>query len=84
MVVPLDQDHKDEMVKVNRAVVKDCLKGRIIASRRNNFAGLLGIEKDKMLDDHVREHHSIRRDGKLFCKFSATVLTFPHHDEYST
>ena len=53
-------------MKFNRAVVKDCLKKRIIATRMKQFAGLSGTGNDKMFDDHVREHHSIKRDVKLF------------------
>ena len=53
-----DQNYKGVTVKFNRAVVKDCPKERIIASRRKKFAGLL-------FDDHMRKYHSGFADYKL-------------------
>ena len=84
LVIPTDQDVEGLTVKINRAVVKDSLKKRIITARRNQFSGLSGISKDKKFDHCVREEHAIWQDGKLYCEFSGCIIAFPYCDEYST
>ena len=82
MVIPIDRDVKGSTVKINRVVVKDSLKKRIISARRNQSSGLSGIAKDKKFDDCVREEHAIWRDGKLYCEFAVCIITFPYHDRW--
>ena len=73
LVVPVDRKEESIDVKLMRANVKKRIKTVIIASERSMFRGVYGRDKDLIFNESiVRPRHTVQREGRLFCEFSAT------------
>ena len=54
----------------------------IIDARHHEFYQLSRDEVNQKIDEIVRQHHSVMRESKAVCEFSATVKSFPNRSTF--